>query len=241
MPHLEQYYAAPESINGDRIALLDEEFIHAVRVRRKTIGDRLVVVDGQGCRYSGPIVVLQKHQLQIEIETIAREINEPDLYLTLAHVWPKGQQIDWVIEKGTEIGIRRFLPVMSERSIIDPAARLQRLQKKAIAAMKQCGRCRLPLIDSPIDFAECIDRPDGTPWIAHDVDQPMISTSVLEEMRQNRRATVLVGPEGGFSDDELHRALQAGWNPLRLGDRRLRSETAALVAAVKIFAAIGEI
>ncbi|MBN1541372.1 16S rRNA (uracil(1498)-N(3))-methyltransferase [candidate division KSB1 bacterium] len=241
MAHLEQYYAAPERICDGRILLVEEEFNHAVRVRRKRIGDHLIVVDGEGHRYGGPVVELQKERLVLRIDSVEDEVNEPTVHLTLAHVWPRGQQMDWVIEKGTEIGVSRFLPVLSERSIIDPAHRLQRLQKKAIAAMKQCARCRLPQIDLPIPLAECLNQPDGIGLIAHAFAADRSEEAIFDRIRRVGRAVVLIGPEGGFSDAEVEQALHSGWIPLELGARRLRSETAALVAAVKILTRIEEI
>lgn len=236
----QQFYVAPEHVKNSMFFLVDDEAKHAIRVLRKQVGDVLEAVDGCGFLYTGCITHIDKNRVDVSIEEMRENVGEPTLKLTIAQSVPKGNHFDLVIEKGTEIGVSVFLPMVTQRSIIESASRLQRWQHKVQAAAKQCGRSRFPEVREPVTFNHVLESDEfDVRFIAHQAvkDEGTIANLV----RESATVAVLIGPEGGFTDDEVKLALDAGCLPLHLGARRLRSETAALVAACKILAAAGEL
>lgn len=235
MSHFEQYYIDPQDVSSDAFRLGGAEFNHAVRVKRNRIGDRIVATDGLGKRYAGKIVSIDSREVVVKIDTIHENRKEPSLRLTLAQAVPKAALFEWVLEKGTEIGICRFIPMRCQYSVKVPFERKERWRKKVISAVKQSGRSFCPPVDEiqPLD-AVLKSHPAQSIFIAHPEGDsvPTIKT---------QRVLLLVGPEGGFSQQELDLAGRHGARLLHLGQRRLRSETAALVAASKILISAGEL
>jgi 16S rRNA (uracil1498-N3)-methyltransferase len=235
MSHVEQYYVAPQYIRKDSLRLGGEEYIHAVKIMRKRRKSPIVVVDGEGNRYEGIIESLDEREAVVSISRVRSGINEPSLSLTLAQAVPKSMLFEWVLEKGTEIGIDRFTPMLCERSVNQPSGRKERWQKKVISAMKQSGRCRCPRVEAVSSFEEVLRTVQSEEvYIAH----PGEGRTVKPE---SRSVLLLVGPEGGFTDQELDLARRKGARFLDLGKRRLRSETAGIVGAAKLLIAAGEI
>lgn len=237
----QHFFVDPNNVRGDVMSIVGDEFHHAVKVLRKKEGDTLVAVDGKGAVYTGIIERLEKGALSLRI--IGREfgVGEPRLRLILAQAVPKGNHFDLVVEKGTEIGVAAFQPMISDRSIIDPESRTERWRHKALTAMKQCGRSVCPEIFRTRPFGELLrEQPAEIAFIAHEdvVNEP---SAPWERLSTAASAVVFIGPEGGFSDREFHAAVEFGAVPISLGPRRLRSETAALVAAMKILSFAGEL
>jgi 16S rRNA (uracil1498-N3)-methyltransferase len=231
MSHQENYYIEPDKVTGRHFILQGKESKHAIRVCRNKVGDEIAAVDGRGNTYRGKIDKIQDQSCQVEILETTTNANEPKLRLTLAHALPKASQFDLVVEKGTEIGICAFVPLVSQYSIGEPSSRLQRWRKKALAAMKQCLRSYCPPVYDIQHFNDYIKVCPRPAFIALESEDNN-SISSLHECHQ---ATLFVGPEGGFSDKEIEYALSMDINPLYLGTRRLKSETAAVVGVTKLF------
>lgn len=231
MSHYEQFYVHPQEVFKEHFVLRGQEKIHAVQVCRIKIGDRLTAVDGQGRRYQGTIYRIDKDALEVQIEFQDIGFGEPRLQLTLAAAILKGTHFDEVVEKGVEIGVSVFQPLLTQRTLVVPSdQKQQRWQEKARAAMKQCGRSVCPSIRTPQRLPEFIASLGSSPcFIAHDDDR-LAPQTIDGSAAELDAVSVLVGPEGGFSEQEIELCLQHKVHPLLLGKRRLRSETAALVA-----------
>lgn len=241
MSHFEQFYIHPHEVGADTFSLSGIEYHHAVRVLRKQAGAWLTAVDGEGHRYAGPITRIDKERLEVRIERRDAECGEPRFRLVLAQAIPKGGVFDWIIEKGTEIGVSAFQPMQTARSVVQTRGREGRWTEKARAAMKQCGRSRCPLIHPVRRFAEVIDHFSQWPlFIAHP-GSAAAPLSWLQGVSGAEGGVLLIGPEGGFTEEEVELALIRGAYPLSLGVRRLRSETAALAGAVRLLAEAGEL
>jgi len=241
MGHLQQFYVDPINVRSSSFVLADQESLHAVRVLRKKVGDTLMAVDGQGNRYTGQIKEIGKREILVTIESHEKNSGEPVLHLTLAQAVPKGHYFDWAVEKGTEIGISAFQPILTERSIVDPSMRLDRWRHKALAAMKQCGRTVCPQIFEPKKFIDLLSERPECAFIAYEHAEHTAQNSLGEKLKNCRRAILFVGPEGGFTDEEINLALDHDVHFLSLGPRRLRSETAGLVGAVQLLTASGDL
>lgn len=170
MSHLEQFFSTSVIVKDERLQLHGDEFRHATHVKRKKVGDRLAVLDGDGHRYSGVIEKIDKEKLTLKITNHETDVNEPTFNLILAVAVAKGSQFDWLIEKGTEIGVSRFVPLLTEYTQIDPVNRMSRWQKKAISALKQSARSRLPIISEPVAFRTFVSASPEMVLLAHPCD-----------------------------------------------------------------------
>ena len=204
-------------------------------VLRLGAGDELLVFDGSSGEWTARIAGTGKKRMTLEVESRTRAIERvPDLWLAFAPV--KRAQTDWLVEKATELGAARLLPVITRRTIVE-RVKLERLEAIAIEAAEQCGRTVVPLIGEPVPLDRFLATSGGRALYFADEAGGEPAPKAFKP----GAATLLVGPEGGFSDDE--RALvRAAENavPISLGPRILRAETAALAALATFMAAAGD-
>lgn len=230
-----QFFVRPAAVSDRHFYLENEEAHHAIRVMRKRVGDTLCAADGCGNLYEGRIESVEPMRVCVEILKHEVGVGEPRMRLILAAAPPKGDAFDWVVEKGTELGVAVFQPLITQRTIIEPQNRLRRWRQKALSAMKQCGRSVLPEVREPVPFAEFCLRLPNPAFIAHEeADTPLHEFAAT--LRLAKEAAVLIGPEGGFTDEEIETAMKNGAEVISLGPRRLRSETAALAAVIRLLA-----
>ncbi len=239
--HFQQYFVEPQNVSQNTLVLDGDEFYHAIRVMRMQVGDFISLTDGQGHIYEGAISAIEKRSLTVDIQNILHNEGEPALQLVLAEAVSKGSGFDWVVEKGTEIGISVFQPILTERSVAKPE-KIDRWQKKALAALKQCGRSKYPEVKQPVAFKECLNQyQNSLLFIAHESHRGAPVDDIRQAVADNQQVVLFIGPEGGFSKAEFDMAIQYDAIPLNLGSRRLRSETAALVAAIKLLEYAGDL
>ena len=215
------------------MVLPDDEAAHAVRVLRKRPGDEIVVVDGEGGWYRVRLDHAERNTAAGMILETRREVGEPayELSIGLALLKHRGRY-ETFLEKAVELGVREVIPLQTHRTEVARFNR-QRAGKVVVAAMKQSGRSRLARMTEPQPLAHILQNTDvDLAFIAHEQTAPAHSLSqALARQPSARRIRILIGPEGGFTEDEMAEAQQAGYRPVSLGPRRLRAETAALVAA----------
>lgn len=209
--------------------LPQDESAHCVRVLRKKEGDEILITDGKGHFFDAEIVDAHQKHCVVNITQTRVEPKPWSNYLQIAFAPTKNlDRIEWFAEKATEIGIDHFTPLLcrySERKEI----KLPRIEKILISAMKQSQKAVLPQLDEMISFSSFIRKPfDGQKFIAHCYPQ---EKQLLKHIyKANGNVLLLIGPEGDFSEQEVEEALKYGFEPISLGESRLRAETAALVA-----------
>ncbi|WP_294592030.1 16S rRNA (uracil(1498)-N(3))-methyltransferase [uncultured Bacteroides sp.] len=209
--------------------LPEEEASHAIRVLRLQLGDEVMLTDGKGNFYRAEISnANHKRCLLNIIETIPQEpLWSGHLHLAMAPT-KNMDRTEWFAEKATEIGFDEltFLNCrFSERKVI----KTERISKILVSAIKQSLKARLPKLNEMTDFNKFITQPfKGQKFIAHcyEGEKPLLKDTI----RKGEDALVLIGPEGDFSEDEVKKAIENGFTPISLGNSRLRTETAALVA-----------
>lgn len=242
------FYAAPENLIGAEVVLDPAESNHAASVLRLRPGDGVILIDGLGNAYHGSVGSVGKKKTVIKTYDKLRNFGEPATKLTLAAGLSSAGKFDTVVEKGTELGVSRFVPLLTEKSKVKLGessrrkARVTRLEKVALAAMKQSRRSYRPMISLPIDFEDFIKETD--PEALNLIFHPEYGAGRLESLVadfKGKRATILVGPEAGFSAQEFESALTAGFKPISLGPRVLRAETAGPVAVALVMNALGEL
>ncbi|NQT25104.1 16S rRNA (uracil(1498)-N(3))-methyltransferase [candidate division KSB1 bacterium] len=243
--HFESYYVNPEDVQDNQLIILGDELHHLARVKRKRIGDIIQVVDGCGKAYESEILEISKSEAQCKILSRQSGMGEASISLTVVQGVLKGDRFDWFVEKATEIGIRRIIPLTCERAVLNPGSnKVMRWNRIALSAMKQCGRCVLPEVTEPATMEEALTSGSEYPiqLIAHAGESSHPSSMVMKVNAQpNPQIMILVGPEGGFTDEEVALAVEQGFAPVSLGPRRLRAETAGIVFSTLIMSQMKEL
>jgi len=223
-------------VSGDNCKLSEEESKHCIRVLRLQQGDGVEIVDGKGNRYKADIENANPKACVLKIREHSHEI-PPTWELAIAIAPTKNiARIEWLIEKLTEIRITEFIPFSahhSERKIL----KTDRLKKIAIEAMKQSERTYLPLIQELVPYTQMLKSFTdfkGQKFILHCIEKERKTFST--SYKKGESALLLIGPEGDFTDSETEEAIGHGFIPITLGEHRLRTETAALVAACTLHA-----
>ncbi len=218
-------------LKDDLIFLGPDEARHATQVLRHAVGDTLTVVDGQGTWYETTILESGKKRCILRVDEKKSTGPRAPFSLHLAVAPPKNiSRFEWFLEKATEIGVDEITPLLcfhSERKNVRP----ERLERILLAAMKQSLKAWLPRLNPMVRLEEFLrkDMPlDGQAFIAHLGDQTR--GSLKDNYLPGKDVTILIGPEGDFSPEEIDRASAVGFQAVSLGDSRLRTETAALVA-----------
>ena len=204
---------------------------HCCRVLRMQTGDEIEIIDGRGYLYRCRIV--NAHSKRTEVETLERVALPPvwPCHITVAVAPTKHlDRMEWLVEKLVEIGVDRIVPVRcmrSERKEI----KVERLEKNAVSAMKQSLKAVLPVIEEMTPLPRFIESVEsGTLRFVAYCEDSVERKLLAREYRPGSSAAVLIGPEGDFSHEEIRAAIDTGFVPVTLGDNRLRTETAALVA-----------
>lgn len=238
-----RFYLNQELEIGRQCAL-PEELAHHVAVLRMKAGDTITLFNGRGGEYAATLASVEKRRATADIKAFDAREAEPGHLLTLAQALPEGSKMDWIVEKAVELGVTAIQPLVAARSVVRlsderAAKKLAHWRAIVVAAAEQCGRNRLPSVAEPSSFHGWIAQQDLHPRI---LLSPRASQSLAGWAKHHppQALTVMVGPEGGFSEDEEKAAIAHGALCLSLGERVLRTETAGLAVAAALNALWGE-
>ncbi|MGM9831636.1 MAG: 16S rRNA (uracil(1498)-N(3))-methyltransferase [Paludibacteraceae bacterium] len=209
--------------------LSEEESQHCVRVLRYTRGDEILLTDGKGNTYTARITNPHPKHCEFEVLTQEKQQKAHDFYLHIAIAPTKNiERMEWMVEKCTEIGVDEITPLLcrfSERKQI----RTDRLEKIVLSAAKQSLTPYLPRLNELTDYDTFVRQAtEETKFIAHCYKEE--KRDLKDEIKRGKSVLVLIGPEGDFSEQEVEEALALGFVPVSLGNSRLRTETAGVVA-----------
>lgn len=216
------------------MVLAEDESAHLVRVLRLRVGAPVLVFDGRGHQRAGVLSTVTKTRATVALGEVAAAAPEPDVAITLAQAALKGDKMDAVIRDATMMGVARIRPLVTERTVVPRAAVEQariheRWTRVALASAKQCGRAVVPEIEPPQTFdALLADADHACRLLLAEPATHAAGRAVPDDPPVS--ALIAIGPEGGWADDEVARALAAGFVPLSLGARTLRAESAPLAA-----------
>lgn len=221
------FYTPPKFVQNDRLELRDQEMKHATKVLRYSEGDDITVVDGEGGWYDGIIRHVAKKTAVVEI-TDQTTVSPPKPELTLGlGVIKKRDRLEFAVEKAVELGARRVALFKSKHTERD-RIRMDRLESIALSAMKQSLRSWRPEVTMYPSLSDLVDDFSESPLlIAH--EKAGSDAGIPQEKMDDSALTLLVGPEGGFAENEVQEVRDAGGEVVSLGSYRLRAETAALV------------
>ena len=217
---------------------------HVTRVLRLRSGDELTVFDGTGGEFGARIAEFRKESVVVSVAEHRTLDRESPLSLTLAQGISRGERMDWIIQKATELGASRIVPVFTKRSVVrldekQAERKLQHWRAITVAACEQCGRNRIPELPTPVDFFDIL--PPDTSGNTRLLLSPAGDLRIDDLKDVGKGITVLIGPEGGLEDVEQEAAIRAGFKAVRLGPRVLRTETAAIAALTIIQRYFGDL
>ena len=218
---------------GNQLALKRNLAQHLGRVLRARAGDTIALFNGDGQEFAATVLAVSKREVSVEIGEAATPQTESPVYTTLGLCLSKGDRFDWAIQKATELGVGAIAPLYSER--VDFSIPQDRMEKRiahwqqiAISACEQCGRVKVPLITPPQSLAVWVENVSAEQkWVLHCAANTDASAMTPGTPRD---AALLIGPEGGLTDQEFAAASAEGFQLLQLGPRVLRTETAPAAA-----------
>lgn len=216
---------------GDEITLGEFATQHLGRALRMKPGYQIILFNGQGGEYSAELTQVSKKQVCARITDFSDAVVESPLKIHLGQCLSRGERMDYAVQKATELGVSQLTPIFSERCEVKLNAerqskRVQHWQQVAVSASEQSLRCQVPDIHTPKALQSWLNDADNDLKLVLDPRAP----HALGSFQQPASVSLLIGPEGGLSDDEVELAKQAGFLPIALGPRVLRTETAPVAA-----------
>jgi 16S rRNA (uracil1498-N3)-methyltransferase len=227
-----QFFIRDEDFKGETAFIRGDDFHHLVNVRRVRKGERIRIRDASGKGYISMVSDITGSGIRLSVIEESGTVSEQvEVYIYMCLI--KGGNFEYVIQKTVEVGVQRIIPVISERTVPDPGKKMdekrERWNRIALGAAKQCLRSSIPQIGFPLDFSEAVKETfSDIKIIAH----PEAGTGLREYLSRCRKpdsVSILVGPEGGFTEREIVSANEAGWVPVNCGTTHLRAETAAVI------------
>ena len=235
---MHRFFIPPEWIDNDRIIFHDDIARQMKTVLRIKAGEKVEALDNKGNEYLVEIEV-SKEAIQGKILGKKKNGREPSIHLTLFFALAQREKVEWILQKGTEIGVSRFIPLVTERSLVREAesvvSKIERWKSILKEAAEQSGRGLMPELEKPVSYSQGLDyiKELDLGLIAWEQEKEKELKEILLE-KQFYRIGVLIGPEGGFTDEEQKQAIALNWKSISLGRRILRMETAALAASALI-------
>lgn len=227
------------SINKSHPELVGNAHTHAAYALRVRVGDRITVFDGIGHDYFCKVKEIKKDKTLLEIIETAENVGESAISVSLYLSVIKQDKFELAVQKATELGVKKIVPVYSAFTQRNFSLNYDRLNKIAVSACEQCGRSIVPIIEQALDFDELLNRTKTTymifPWERE-------SNGTLQAVLDKDKAdiSVFIGPEGGITEDEKNKLISVGAKSVTLGKRILRAETAAIAALSVIYYEMGE-
>lgn len=251
---MQRYFLPAGQFAEDRVSITGDDAHHLVKVMRAEPGDEIICSNGFDREVLARVISVDKSEVQAEVVRELPMDREALVEVWIAQSLPKGDKLETVIQKCTELGAARFVPFVSERTVVQydekkEGKRLERWRKIAKEAAEQAHRNRVPVVDAPVSWKRlmelsadfdlallCYEKESGLRL------RPLLSEAVSRAEREGKplRMLVLVGPEGGFTEREAEEAVGRGCSSVSLGKRILRTETAAMAALTCILYESGE-
>ena len=245
---MHRFYITTEAISGNEATITGQDAKHLATVLRLKPGDRVELVDGKGTKATAEIQSVTPGIVSLAIVEKTEATSESPVHITIAQGMLKDKKMDMLIRHLTELGICEWQPFFSTRSIPKPDAkrlksRMERWNRISREALKQCGRSMVPVIGDPLPFMDLLARGaefDKRIAFWENATAPIAGIQ-HQDPEPAKRIIVLIGPEGGFSRDEIEAAKKNGFDSYSLGPRILRAETASITSAALVQHLFGDL
>ncbi len=241
---MQRFFVSPEDIRGNEIVLRKQA--HQIRdVLRLKSGEHIIVLDNEGFEYETALTEITGKEIKGRIVEKRKVKDRPRVKITLYQSMPAREKLEWLLQKCTEVGVAGFVPVITERSIVRDckikASKMDRWRQIVQEAAEQSQRGRMPEVSPPVTFEKAIEEIDG--YGCKLIASPAAESSNLRDCLKGfncGEAALFVGPEGGFTKDEVKLCIEKGARAFSLGKQILRTETAAVVASALILYELGQ-
>ena len=238
---MHKFFTPKELINGDVAKIIGDDVKHIYKVLRISEGEKVTLNNCEGVEYLGRVKSVSKQEVLIEILEKLESNNESNVKIYLFQGLPKSQKMDLIVQKGTELGITEFIPIITHRvdvKLKGEFKKLDRLNRIALEAAKQSKRSIIPKVSEPIDFNEVLEKINSLDLLIvpyENANNFGIKTLINKLRKENiidnvKSVGIFVGPEGGIEEYEIERLKDKGAHIVTLGKRILRTETAGFVA-----------
>lgn len=246
---MSRFFVNSTDIFDDSIIISGEDVKHIKRVLRLGVGDNITIADGQGIEYKVEIVTLEEAVVKTRIIEIVKNHTEPPVEIILYQGLPKSDKMDYVIQKGVELGLKRIVPVITERTVVklngkkDEQKKCDRWNRISMEAAKQSNRGVIPPVELPIDFLKAIKATKDFDFslIPYEKERGNGLKDVILNKNDAKKISVFIGPEGGFTEKEIELAVENGIHPVTLGPRILRTETAGIAVLSILMYELGDV
>ncbi|BAF59062.1 MAG: 16S rRNA (uracil(1498)-N(3))-methyltransferase [Pelotomaculum sp.] len=243
-----RFFVSPEQIKDGRIIITGPDVVHITRVLRLGRGDCLTVLDGRGRSYEAVIEKAGAAEVVCVAGSVTAAGGLPAVKVTLVQGIPRGDKMDFIVQKGTELGMHRLIPLICRRSVVKLEGdksfrRLERWRRIALEASKQCRRPDVPEVDAPAGWDRVLAGmpPEAAALIPWEEEDGETLKDFLRRSLPKEEVYVFIGPEGGFDPGEVDKARAVGVRPVTLGPRILRTETAGLAVLVMVLYQWGDL
>lgn len=246
---MHRFIVSPDNIQDNIITLEGEDFKHLRQVLRLKAGDSINVFDGNGIEYEADILSVEKSRAIAKIKATFQNDTEPKIRVTLFQGMPKGEKMDFIIQKGVELGVHRIIPVITNRTVVklnkkDGERKAERWSRISREAAKQCRRAYVPEVTEPISFDEALIKAGsfGAALVLYENEEKKCLKETLKcyNINKIKDIALFVGPEGGFTYQEMENCRNLGYSIVGLGKRILRAETASISVLSIIMYEMGE-
>lgn len=245
---MHKFFVKTDNIINDKINITNDDVRHITKVLRLKIGDSIQICDGNENEYICDIVEINKKSVICQIKEKFKNRNESNINIVLFQGLPKAQKMELIIQKGVEIGVKEFYPIITERVVVktdgkDISNKLERWNRIAYEAAKQSNRGIIPTVNNLISFEEALDilKRFDLIVVPYEKEKSTSFKELFNESRDYKNIAVIIGPEGGFSEEEINIFIKNGFKPITLGPRILRTETAGLVASTILLYELSDI
>ena len=229
-----RFFVEPHHINDDQALITGADAKHIIKVLRLKTDELVTILDGNGNKYQGTIKEINRDTVMLHLGSKQQALGQAPISITLAQCLPKGDKLELVIQKGTELGVDHFVPLRCTRSVVKldhkkGLERRERWQRVAMEAAKQCRRPTIPQVHQPRDLVTLLSGAPANALILMPFEEEIGSLkAVLDNRCSANEIYIIIGPEGGFDPEEVALAKDYGAQTVSLGPRILRTETAGL-------------
>lgn len=245
--NMHRFFAHKDLISSNTIKIIGDDASHILKVLRIKNGEEIIVCDGEGTEYLCVIDSIEKKEVLCNIKNRMKNESEPPIRIDLYQGIPKSTKMDIIIQKTTEMGINSVIPVNTERVVVkaidrDFSSKYMRYRRIAEEAAKQSGRGKIPDVLDIISFKDAIDSicEYDMAIIPYENEKSIGLKNILNDNKKFKNIAIFIGPEGGFTEEEINYAKTKGAIPITLGPRILRTETAGFVCLSQLMYDIGD-
>ena len=246
---MSRFFINTKDIFVDNINITGEDYNHIKKVLRLKCGENITLSDGTGNEYVAVIEEFGDGFAHTRIIETYKNLTEPPIKVTLYQGLPKSDKMDLIIQKSVELGINRIVPVITERTVVrldsekDAAKKCERWNRISQEAAKQCNRGIIPKIEVPMSFKEALKQVEdkALSLIPYEKETKNSLRQIIETVGNIDEISVFIGPEGGFTEQEIDEAIKNGLNSVTLGPRILRTETAGIAVLSILMYELGDV